>query len=180
MKKARRLAPQPRSHGRSLRADDHCNGRDPLAQGPVDPRQAGTSHPRCGDGRWTDGAGEGWRRVAISKTGTTRLNIQIARSDWFTQVIQPLGPDQYIVTEIKVPGGSLREGFQKAVQHLESAERAYATGDDPATFFYCRAAIDSLPGAKQNIFDNVTDEPKRARPRPRKWCTRTPLQPRSS
>lgn len=103
----------------------------------------------------------GWIMVPVGQSATTQLHLQVARSDWFTRVLQPFGRDRFILTEIRIPVGGVGKQFTAAEKRLSDAERAYSIGDDPATFSYCRAALDALPGAKQEIFKNVVDPGKR-------------------
>ena len=86
-----------------------------------------------------------------------QLRISIARSDWFTRVMQPVGTLNYVVTEIPLPKGDAGAPIQAAVNHLRDAERCYATGDDAGVFFRCRAALEVLPRAPKNIFDDLPD-----------------------
>lgn len=44
------------------------------------------------------------------------------------------------------------------MSQIAEAERAYASGNDPAVFLHCRAAIDALPGAKQEVFASLSDK----------------------
>jgi hypothetical protein len=97
-----------------------------------------------------------WVFQHFGEAQQTTLNFEVARSDWFTRVLQPIGTVQYISTEIKLPAGDPM--LRTAVNQIGEAERAYANGNDPAVFLHCRAAIDALPGAKQEIFANVPDK----------------------
>jgi hypothetical protein len=80
----------------------------------------------------------------------TELSFRIARSDWFSQVLEPLGTVDYFFTEIAMPRGD--SPLRKSANHLQTAERAFREGSDPQVFSSCRAAIDSLPGAKTEVF----------------------------
>lgn len=90
----------------------------------------------------------------------TEMNIGIARSDWFSKVLQPIADDQYLFLEVAVPKGSAGADWAKALALLNEAEKAYALGDDAGVFAKLRGAIDALPGAKQNIVDALP-EPRR-------------------
>ncbi len=109
--------------------------------------------------------GAGWDSVELRPDSTTDLRFQVARSDWFSLVLQPLRAEQYMPVEIRIPASlhELHTEFSRATVHIQEAERAYAMGDDPATFSRCRAAIDALPGAKKNIYDKFADPLKRER-----------------
>jgi hypothetical protein len=86
----------------------------------------------------------------------TTLSFEVARSDWFTHVLQPIGTVQYVSTEIKL--SDTNPAVRAAVSQITEAERAYASGNDPAVFLHCRGAIDALPGAKQDIFASLHDK----------------------
>jgi hypothetical protein len=86
----------------------------------------------------------------------TTLPFEVARSDWFTHVLQPIGTARYISTEIRLSDAD--PALRAAVSQIAEAERAYANGNDPAVFLHCRAAIDALPGAKQEIFASLPDK----------------------
>lgn len=115
------------------------------------------------DGRRFVGEPQPGERVFqnFGEARTTELPFQVARGDWFTHVLQPIGTMEYISTEITLPAGD--SALHKALDHLHQAERAYILSDDAAVFLHCRGAIDALPGAKQRIFDGLSnqDEAKR-------------------
>jgi hypothetical protein len=96
-----------------------------------------------------------WTFVGFGLGRQTELRFQIARSDWFSQVLQPIGTTEYVSIEIAVPAGDL--ALKPAVNQLAEAERAYAEGDDPAVFARCRAATEALPGATKQIFDGLSN-----------------------
>ncbi|HEY2055351.1 MAG TPA: hypothetical protein VGH14_15570 [Solirubrobacterales bacterium] len=85
----------------------------------------------------------------------TELRFQVARSDWFSKVLQPIGTTNYISAEIAIPAGDLT--LRPAANHLAEAQRAYVEGDDPTVFARCRAATEALPGATKQIFDGLSD-----------------------
>jgi hypothetical protein len=99
-----------------------------------------------------------WGFLPFGRGSQTRLDLWIARSDWFTRVMEPVGTLSYIVTEIPVPKGSTAGEFLAALNHLREAESKYATGDDAEVFFRCRAALEVLPGAPKNIFNSLPDQ----------------------
>jgi hypothetical protein len=110
----------------------------------------------------TDPAPGEYRRIIVrSSMGWTAL--QVARTDWYDKVLAPTRNEQYRYLEIALPkdDNALRKEWDLAVSHLVDAERAYATGDDPAVFDYLRAALDSLPGSKTNILAGISDTYKR-------------------
>jgi hypothetical protein len=85
----------------------------------------------------------------------TELRFQIARSNWYSQVLQPIGTVEYTSIEIAIPDGDLT--LKPAINRLAEAERAYIEGDDPTVFARCRAATEALPGAAKKIFDGLAD-----------------------
>ena len=123
----------------------------------VDPA-GGTAGPmRMAD----DGEPGTWTPFRVSGGGLTRL--QLPRSDWYQQVLAPTRNEQYLHLEIALPGDhpALVTEWNKAMSHLQRAEKAYAAGDDPGVFQYLRAWLDALPGAKKNILDSISNDKKR-------------------
>jgi hypothetical protein len=98
-----------------------------------------------------------WGFITVGEGQQAILPIQIARSDWFTRVMEPVGTLSYVVTEIPMPKGAAIGQLQQTLNHLREAESKYATGDDAEVFFRCRAAVEALPGAPKNVFDALTD-----------------------
>ncbi len=88
------------------------------------------------------------------------MNFSLPRTAWFDDVVGKLGDSDYIPLELLVPRSALGEPWRKALSHVTNAKRAHALGDDPAVFGHLRGALDSVPGAKQEIFDALP-EPKR-------------------
>jgi hypothetical protein len=96
-----------------------------------------------------------WEFVPFGRGRQTELRIQVARSDWHASVLEPIGTLDYISTEIAIPASDL--SLRPVLGHLQDAERAYATGDDPTVFARCRAATEALPGAPKEIFAALGD-----------------------
>ncbi len=124
-----------------LKLTGWLRGRDDNEDGP---RFVGGVQP----GEWV------FQHIGVARQ--TTLPFQVARSDWFTHVLQPIGTIEYISAEIALPTGDA--ALRAAVDQIGEAERAYANGNDPAVFLHCRAAIDALPGAKQNIFASLANQ----------------------
>jgi len=80
----------------------------------------------------------------------TELGFRIARSDWFLQVMEPLGTVDYICMEVAVPRADSE--LRKSANHLREAERAFRQGEDAQVFSNCRAAVDALPGMPKEVF----------------------------
>jgi len=89
--------------------------------------------------------------------------ISIERSEWYRAVLAQTKGEQYRFLEIALPrsDSALAQEWEKAVEHLQSADRSYTMGDDVAVFSYLRGALDALPGAKQSICENIRDTRKR-------------------
>jgi hypothetical protein len=105
-------------------------------------------------------AGE-WSFLPVGLNRMVQLRFQISRSDWFKHVLEPLGNDEYVLNEIRVPKGDVQKEWQSALDCLRQAEYQFTLGHDPEVFFQCRAALESLPGAPKQIFKTLRDEGKR-------------------
>jgi hypothetical protein len=60
------------------------------------------------------------------------LRFEVARSDWFSNVLEPIGTVDYVSTEIVLPRGD--DSLKAAINQLRRAESAYATHDNPPSF----------------------------------------------
>lgn len=89
--------------------------------------------------------------------------LQVARGDWYHSVLSPTRNERFRHLEVALPlnDSALGAEWGKAVDLVVQAERAYATGDDPGVFQQLRGALDSLPGAKQQILAGISDDKKR-------------------
>jgi hypothetical protein len=87
------------------------------------------------------------------------LDVQVARSDWYEQVIEKLGLGSYVVTPVYLPYGV--KTWEPTLGHMNEALRALVQGDPPGVFGACRAAIDALPGNKTDIFAAMPEGKKR-------------------
>lgn len=101
-----------------------------------------------------------WTSLCFGTSTTVALPFEAARSDWFTNVRGPLGSLRYLFVEIPLPKDS--GPLAAAGDRLRDAERALVMGHEAEVFAQCRGAIDALPGAKKNIFDNVTNRDEAA------------------
>lgn len=103
-----------------------------------------------------------WRRFLVSSGNATKL--EIPRGQWFERVLAATRNEQYRYLEVALPrdDDALRGEWNTAVDRLMDAERAYGSGDDVAVFLHFRGALDALPGAKQQILADISDEQKRA------------------
>jgi hypothetical protein len=114
--------------------------------------------------RFTNDPPEGeWRDFQVSST--SRQLLQVERTQWFEMVLKPTRTEDYRYLEIALPrsDAALAQDWAKAVENLDKAERAYASGDDAAAFLYLRGSLDALPGAKKAIVATIGNERKRDR-----------------
>ena len=102
-----------------------------------------------------------WHIESIGEQGIHELEVQVARSDWYEQVVAQMRLGGYLITPLILPDQAAMTTWNAAMGHLNEATRALTVGDPPAVFGYCRAAIDALPGAKTNIFDAMPEGKKR-------------------
>lgn len=102
-------------------------------------------------GTWTD---------LHLRAGQHQHHVGVARSDWYSQVVQAVGGDDYVHLEVAVPRGPEQARWRKALDRLADAEKAFALGDDAGVFQHLKGVFEALPGAKQHIFDALPD-PKR-------------------
>jgi len=122
---------------------------DPAA--PIGQKMAGDPEP----GTWEP----------LTLTSGYPETLTVPRANWFGQVLAPTRNEQYRYIELALPRSDqmLTVEWANAVSHLDRAEAAYATGDDPAVFSHLRGALDALPGAKKHVLDGVADSNKRSR-----------------
>ena len=143
----------------SRHALDHLEAIAPTTRIDLELKLTGWLHARDNneDGpRFTSSPEPGeWVFQNFGQANQARLTFEVARSDWFAHVLEPIGTVQYVSTEIRLPTGDA--ALRAAVGKIRDAESAYAMHDDPAVFLYCRGAIDALPGAKQDIFVGLND-----------------------
>jgi hypothetical protein len=85
--------------------------------------------------------------------------VQVARSDWYEQVVEKLGIGSYLVTPLYLPYGV--KTWESTLRHMNEALRALVNGNPPGVFGASRAAIDALPGDKTGIFAAMPDGKKR-------------------
>ncbi len=88
-------------------------------------------------------------------------SFSIPRSEWYEYVLKPTRLEDYLFLEMTIPRGEQATNWRAALDHLRSAEQAYAQGDSPAVFAHLKAACEALPGAPQQIFAALPDNEKR-------------------
>lgn len=110
----------------------------------VDPASNSQDRPRMAN----DPEPGTWTRFQVSYGSSTPL--QLPRSEWYERILAPAKNEQYLYLEVALPKDhpALVAEWNTAMNHLRSAEKAYAAGDDPAVFHYLRGWLDALPGAK--------------------------------
>jgi hypothetical protein len=88
--------------------------------------------------------------------------VSIARSYWFERVLQQIGIGSYIQLEVKVESASLLgDSIQRAMQHLQAAERHYVQGNDPEVLQACYAAYCAIrPNDPQAMFNTIDQRKK--------------------
>ena len=87
------------------------------------------------------------------------LDVQVARSDWYEQVVEQLAIGSYLIAPLFLPYGV--ESWKSTLKHMDDALRALVQGNPPGVFGECRAAIDALPGDKTDIFAAMAEGKKR-------------------
>lgn len=100
-----------------------------------------------------------WHTESLGNQSIQELDVQVARSDWYEQVVAPLGIGGHLVTPLYLPYGV--KTWEATLGHMDEALRALVQGNPPGVFGACRAAIDALPGNKTGIFDAMPEGKKR-------------------
>lgn len=101
-----------------------------------------------------------WGFISVGRGSTTNVLIQVGRSDWLKQVLEPIGTLEYVLTEIALPRGAGGLAFSAPLSHLAEAERQYALGHDADVFARCKAMTETLPGWPKDIFTAISDREK--------------------
>ena len=105
------------------------------------------------------GEPETWHVESIGNQGLMDLDVQVARSDWYEQVVEQLAIGSYLIAPLFLPYGV--ESWKSTLKHMDDALRALVQGNPPGVFGECRAAIDALPGDKTDIFAAMAEGKKR-------------------
>jgi hypothetical protein len=100
-----------------------------------------------------------WHIEPTGDQALMELDVQVARSDWYEQVVAKLGIGGYLLTPLYLPVRV--KTWQAPLRHLDKAAEALAQGNPPGVFAACRAAIDALPGDKTAIFTAMPEDKKR-------------------
>ena len=102
-----------------------------------------------------------WQNLSFGGDESVDLPLQVSRSDWFKEVLEPVGFGEFVWAEIAIPSAELRAGWTAAVDHLRKADELYAKGDDPEVLARCYSALQALPGAPSDIVSGVANRAKR-------------------
>jgi hypothetical protein len=103
-----------------------------------------------------------WDLVTVGDNNLLQqLTISAARSDWYDQIVEPLKLGSYLIASLALPDPDKVPSWRAALGHLASAQKSLTNGNPPAVFGFCRAALDSLPGAKKDIFKAMPEGKKR-------------------
>ncbi len=81
--------------------------------------------------------------------------LRIPRSDWFADVLKPIGDGEVLHLEVLTSRGPGAEAWAKTVALLAEADKAYALGDDAGVFAKLKGGFEALPGAPKHIFDQL-------------------------
>lgn len=76
-----------------------------------------------------------WAEVEVTDT---QLSLNIAVSDWYSRVLEPIGTYRYVIYAVALPKMQEAGPIANAVKLLAMAEQAYARGDDVSVFTHCR------------------------------------------
>jgi hypothetical protein len=99
-----------------------------------------------------------WADVELRETA---VGLNMAVSDWYNQVLQPIGTYRYAMYAVALPKVQEAGSFANAVRLLLKADEAYARGDDVSVFANCKGAWEALPGAPKAIFEQIIEEAKK-------------------
>ncbi len=98
--------------------------------------------------RWRDES-DGQAAEWTEGDAFSQATVMVARSDWVTNVVAPLGVDQFVLMELPVPPPPERERWGRSLQHLAEAEEFYHEGNDAEVLQRCYAAFEALQGASK-------------------------------
>ena len=83
--------------------------------------------------------------------------ISIARSDWYSKVLQPLRVNAFIHLEVEAPLSPEADTWAKTLNQLAEAKKSYDLGDDAGVFAKLKGAFEALPGAPKSIFEALPE-----------------------
>jgi hypothetical protein len=94
------------------------------------------------------------------------MMIPLARSDVYTQILEPTGFGRYILMELPVPPVPDPSQWRTAIEHLEKADEQWTLGYDAGVFAECHAALESATFAagendQRELLAKIEDTRKR-------------------
>lgn len=102
-----------------------------------------------------------WQNLSFGVDEPIELVAPISRSDWFKEILEPIGFDDFVLAEISIPRAAGRTDWESALAHLGKAEELYTKGDDPEVLARCYSALRALPGAPTETVSGVPNRSKR-------------------
>ncbi len=92
--------------------------------------------------------------------------IVLARSDVYTQILEPTGIGRYVLMEMPIPTIPDPARWQTVMEHLQKADEQWTLGHDADVFSHCHAALESATFAAGerdhgNLLARVEDDYKR-------------------
>ncbi len=91
---------------------------------------------------WT-GFDDGTPMSVDSARTSGGMMISLARSDVYTQILEPTGFGRYILMELPVPPVPDPSQWRIAIEHLKKADEQWTLGYDAGVFAECHAALES-------------------------------------
>jgi hypothetical protein len=94
--------------------------------------------------------------------GGMGLEVEIPRSTWVKEVLEPIGTSRYIWMELLIPTLPTGRKWLKVQEHLEKAEARDHEGADPDVLRHCHDALSALsPRSPKTILPAVADQDKK-------------------
>jgi len=104
--------------------------------------------------------------VDLARTTSGGMMISLARSDVYTQILEPTGFGRYILMELPVPPVPDPSQWRTAIEHLEKVDEQWTLGYDAGVFAECHAALESATFAagendQRELLTKIEDTRKR-------------------
>ncbi len=92
--------------------------------------------------------------------------IVLARSDVYTQILEPTGIGRYVLMEMLIPTIPDPVQWRTVIEHLKKADEQWTLGHDADVFSHCHAALESATFAAgerdhRNLLARIEDDYKR-------------------
>jgi hypothetical protein len=94
--------------------------------------------------------------VSFGHANRADLRFEVARSDWFSRVLEPIGTVEYISTEIVLPRDDT--ALKAAVDQIPQSRERLRLARGPCRVSLLPGSGDALPGAKQENL-HLADRP---------------------